>query len=31
VAAGYVRALELCQNATEQRFLQRRLIEVATL
>jgi RNA polymerase sigma-70 factor (ECF subfamily) len=30
-AAAYVRALELCQNATEQRFLQRRLIEVATL
>jgi len=28
-AAAYVRALELCQNATERRFLQRRLTEVA--
>ncbi|HEY8742716.1 MAG TPA: RNA polymerase sigma factor [Chloroflexota bacterium] len=28
-ASAYVRALELCQNATERRFLQRRLTEVA--
>jgi len=27
---SYIRALELCQNATERRFLQRRLAEVAT-
>ncbi len=29
--AAYVRALELCQNAAERRFLQRRLTEVAAL
>jgi len=29
--AAYVRALELCQNAAERRFLQRRLAEVAAL
>lgn len=28
-AAAYVRALELCQNAAERRFLQRRLAELA--
>ena len=28
-AAAYVRALQLCQNTTEQRFLQRRLAEVS--
>jgi len=30
VSISYVRALELYQNATERRFLQRRLAEVAT-
>lgn len=29
--AAYVRALELCQNVAERRFLQRRLVEVAAL
>jgi len=29
--AAYARALELCQNAAERRFLQRRLTEVAAL
>ena len=29
--AAYVRALELCQNAAERRFLQHRLAEVAAL
>ncbi|MGI8827918.1 MAG: RNA polymerase sigma factor [Chloroflexota bacterium] len=29
-AAAYVRALELCQNTAEQRFLRRRLSEVGT-
>ena len=28
-SAAYVRALELCQNATERRFLQGRLIDLA--
>ncbi len=28
-AASYVRALEICQNAAERRFLQRRLAEMA--
>ena len=27
--AAYTRALELCQNAVERRFLQRRLVELA--
>ncbi len=30
-ATAYIRALELCQNATERRFLQRRLTEMAAL
>ncbi|MGZ3667557.1 MAG: RNA polymerase subunit sigma-24, partial [Ktedonobacterales bacterium] len=28
-ATSYTRALELCQNAVERRFLQRRLSELA--
>ena len=30
-ASAYIRALELCQNATERRFLQRRLTELTAL